>query len=235
MTLREFREAAARMFEEIPAPFREGVEGLVVEAEERRHPGLPGIYTLGECLSESWPDGAGGDGEARSRIVLYYGSFRGLAAEDPGFDWEDELWETILHELLHHREYAAREDGLEVFDWAMDQNFRRLAGLPFDPDFPRAVPTDPDGAVRLESEIFVETTLRPEERLGRFRWREREYTVRVPPGPRPGFVTVRNLANGRLCVVVRRRLPWWQRLRGIPPPLELERRAVPAPAFEEAR
>lgn len=231
MKLREFREMAARMYAEIPERFREGVEGLVVEPGTRQHPSLPGIFTMGECLSESWPDGAGGEGEARSRIVLYHGSFRELARQDAAFDWEEELWETILHELLHHREYAAREDGLEVYDWAVDQNFLRLAGRPFDPEFPRAVPPDPDGAVRLESEIFVEATLEPDERTARFRWREGEYSVRVPAAERSAFVTVRNLAGGRLCVVVRRRRPWWRRLlRPVGAPLDLERRALPAPA-----
>ncbi|MFQ5888596.1 MAG: hypothetical protein ACE5JR_00950 [Gemmatimonadota bacterium] len=229
MTLQEFRTLAARMYEEIPARFREGVEGVLVEPGSRGHPNLPGIFTMGECVSESWPDGVG-EGAALSRIVLYYGSFRELARGDPAFDWKEELWETILHELLHHREYAAHEEGLEVLDWAIDQNFRRLAGRPFDPDFPRAIPPDPDGAVRLESEIFVETSARPRDRESRFWWRDAAYTVRLPPGDRAAFVTVRNLANGRLCVVVRRRRPWWRRLLGGQAgPVELERRALPAP------
>ena len=51
-----------------------------------------------------------------------------IASGDPDFDWEEEIWETLLHELLHHREFAAAEDGLEVYDAAMDENFRRRAG-----------------------------------------------------------------------------------------------------------
>ncbi len=119
----QFVDRAARLFDEIPPEFRAGVDGLVVEPEAARHPSLPGIWTLGECITDDWPDGTGGIGDSRSRIVLYFGSFQELADDDPMFDWEAELWETIMHELLHHREAAAAESGLDVFDWAVDQNF----------------------------------------------------------------------------------------------------------------
>ena len=103
MKLDRFRDRAARMFDEIPPEFRSGVDGLVVEPEATCHPSLSGIWTMGECITEDWPDGTGGIGDTRSRIVLYHGSFRSLAEDDPMFDWDAELWETILHELLHNR------------------------------------------------------------------------------------------------------------------------------------
>ena len=59
---------------------------------------------------------------------LYYGSFRELARLDEDFDWEAELWETLTHEVRHHRESTAGEDALEDLDWAEDENFRRRAG-----------------------------------------------------------------------------------------------------------
>ena len=68
------------------------------------------------------------------------------------------------------------------------------------------------------------------DREVRFEWRERAYTVRVPPEARPAFVQVRNLAKGRLWVVVREARPWWKRLlpTGEGQPVELTRRALPA-------
>lgn len=230
MRLEEFRVRAAEMWEEIPDLLVEGVDSLFVEEHAEPHPGLDGIHTLGECR-DSLSSGYSA-AEIRSDLILYYGSFRALAEQDPAFDWEGELWETILHELLHHREAMAGASGLEDFDWAVEHNHRRYAGEPFDTTFYRAVPPGPDGTYRLESEIFVEVRAPGDEREVRFEWRGREYTLRVPPGARPAFVQVRNLARGRLWVVVRESLPWWRRLlpRGEGEPVELRRRALPASA-----
>lgn len=238
MRLDRFRELAARMWEDIPPPMREGVEALSVEERALPHPGLEEIYTLGECITDEWPTGYGGPGETRSHLVLYHGSFRALAEREEGFDWAGELWETILHELLHHREYAAGQSGLEDFDWAVEQNQRRYAGESFDPTFYRAVPPGPEGSWRLESETFVETTVEPGADEAVFSWRGRSYEVPIPPGEEgPIFVMVRNLAAGRLWAVVRRRRPWWRRVLSPPSPedvIEIERRALPVPAAAEA-
>ncbi|MFQ5678041.1 MAG: hypothetical protein ACE5HP_01120 [Gemmatimonadota bacterium] len=231
MRLERFRERAAEGWEEIPSELREGVQALAVEDVVKPHPGLKGVHTLGECFTEEWPSQYGGQGETRSRLVLYYGSFQALARLDGSFDWERELWETVLHELLHHREAAAGERGLEEYDWAVEQNQRRHAGQSFDPAFYRAVPPGPDGTVRLESDIFVEARM---HRGGeaRFGWRGETYGLRLPRDTRSAFVRVRNLAHGRLWVVVRETRPWWK-VWGAPhprAPVEVECRALPAPA-----
>ncbi len=43
-----FEILASEMWERIPAELKEGVDALVVEAGERGHPSLGGVYTLGE-------------------------------------------------------------------------------------------------------------------------------------------------------------------------------------------
>lgn len=230
-----FRSLAASMWEEIPGAYRAGVEALVVEDQAARHPEMPGIFTMGECVSDHWPSAYSEEGgDVRSRVVLYYGSFRELSRRDPAFDWRGEIWETLLHELLHHREFAAAEEGLEVYDAAVDHNFRRRAGRDFDPEFYRWVPSDADGVVRLESETFVEAAVAPESRRVRFRWRDRRFDVRVPATRDLLFVNPENLAAGRLWVVVRRRGPWWKRLLGLGGTAgdgvrHLRRRALPVP------
>lgn len=220
------------MWDEIPTRLREGIEALSVEAQTMPHPSIEGVFTLGECLTDSWPSGFGGDGEMRSLLVLYHGSFTELADRDATFDWNGELWETILHELLHHREAAAGESGLDELDWAEEQNRLRLAGRPFDPSFYRAVPAASDGVVRLDSELFLEAVIAPRAREARFGWRGRAYSVRVPEDVERAFVEVVNLAGGRLWLVVRRNRPWWRRFGGSASgaPLELRRRALPVPA-----
>ena len=225
-----FRRLAGRMWDEIPVEAREGVEGVTVVDEPLEHPDFPDVYTLGECVTESWPDGYG-EGDVRSELILYHGSFRALADLDSAFDWEEELWETILHELLHHREAAAGQSGLDDFDWAEEQNLLRWEGLAYDPGFYTVVPMGPDGVVRLDSEMFLETTVGPEEVEAGFEWRGRSYTVRVPRDVELAFVGVANLAAGRLCLVVKRRRSPWRRLaRRRAPPVELWRSALPVPA-----
>ncbi len=229
--LEEFRDVAGRMWEEIPPVFRQGVDAVEVRDETVPHPEIGGIYTLGECLSEHWPSAYSEQGgDVRSRVVLYYGSFLALSRVDPAFGWREEIWETLLHELLHHREFAAAEYGLEEYDAAVEENFRRHAGWDFDPDFYRWVPADADGTVRIESEIFVESVVSPGRRDAEFGWRDRRWTVRVPGASEVLFVNPQNLAAGRLWVVVRRRRPWWSRLLGGPSSTDtrhMVRRALP--------
>jgi predicted Zn-dependent protease with MMP-like domain len=227
MALDDFEALAARLWRRIPEELKEGVEALVIEEKELGHPTLGGVYTLGECVTESWPSGYGDD--MRSELVLYYGSFLSLSFEDDAFEWEEEIWETITHELLHHREAAAGESALDDMDWATDQNFLRLAGRPFDPAFYRAIPADSDGIVRLDSETFAEGAIEGGASTAIFTWRGRGFGVHVPGGTATLFVSVRNLAGGRLTVIVPSRASPLRRIlgRGADGFQELSRRALP--------
>src|SRR5712692_2728789 len=57
----------------------------------------------------------------------------GAARLDPDFDWREEAWETLTHELRHHVEWRARAPGLEAYDRAVEANFARQEGERFDP------------------------------------------------------------------------------------------------------
>ena len=137
----------------------------------------------------------------------------------------------MLHELLHHREAAADEAGLDILDWAVDQNYRRLLGLEFDPFFHRSLPPDEEGHVRLEGETFVDVSLGRSERVAIFRWRGGDWSVRVPLEAPLLWARVRNLAGGRLWLIAERRRAWWSRFaRSTHLELwEMDRRALPAP------
>ncbi|HSJ08613.1 MAG TPA: hypothetical protein VK928_01840 [Longimicrobiales bacterium] len=177
MTFDEFERAAYADWERIPEAYLAGVDGLVVERKAVPHPSLPDIYTLGECLTESYPSDFGSADTTRSLVVLYYGSFFRLSRLDPGFDWEGELWETLTHELQHHLESLARDDALGDMDYAADENFRRYEGEPFDPFFYRqGVPED--GWLRVEDEYFLE--LAGSEGELEFEWRGRRYVADAP-------------------------------------------------------
>ncbi len=231
VTPTEFRERASQMLGEIPPEYQAGVDAVIVEDDMVTYAALPGLLTMGECVTEAWPDGLAGS-ETRSKVVLHYGSFRALAEVDPAFDWEGEMWETLLHELLHHREAAASEAGLELFDRAVEQDYLRRLGRSFDATFYRALPRDPDGVIRIESEIFVEAVVSAGAREAVFEWRGESYSVVIPSEGDPLFVSVQNLAGGRLWVVVWRRRTWWARhfVGHGPEPRHIARRALPRPA-----
>jgi hypothetical protein len=214
MTFEDFRAEASRVWEDIPDTYRSGVDGLVVEKKSQRHPSLEEIYTLGECLTESYPSDWGGPDTTRSVLVLYYGSFRKLSELDPDFDWQYEVWETITHELRHHLESLAAEDALEDVDYAMDENFKRLRGDPFDPFFFRSGEPVGPGIYQAERDFFIELEydgeLAPELEVD---WRGRRLIVPVPE--ERGDVAFLQVVEGlerpgeepdhELCVVLVRR------------------------------
>jgi hypothetical protein len=217
MTFDDFEAEASRVWSGIPASYRSGVDALVVERKSQTHPTMPDIYTLGECLTESYPSDWGGPDTTRSVLVLYYGSFRYLSEQDPEFDWDYEVWETITHELRHHLESLASEDALEDVDFAMDENFKRLRGETFDPFFYRAGERIAPGTYQAERELFIELDHVPgAEREVEFHWNGRRAAVPVPA--ETGDVTFIQVVDGldaeflapeyELCVVLVRRQGW---------------------------
>jgi hypothetical protein len=158
MDLDTFARLAHEAFETIPAEFREGVDGLTIRPEKVPHPAHPDVYTLGQCLTESYPSDWSGPDTLRSVLVLYHGSFRALARRDPGFDWEGELWETLTHELRHHLESLANQDDLEGVDYAMEEAFRRADGEDFDPFYYQAGMEIAPGLFQVEYDFFLEQT-----------------------------------------------------------------------------
>ncbi|HSU15672.1 hypothetical protein [Longimicrobium sp.] len=163
MEFKRFERRAREIFDGIPAELRQGVEYVLVERGAVPHPTMPGIYTLGECATGEYDAGGTFSGEVRSGVHLYHGSFRELAKLDPEFDWEEELWETITHEVRHHRESAAGEDALEELDWAEDENFKRRDGRKFEPFFYRAGIPVGERAWEVDGDLFVEREISANE------------------------------------------------------------------------
>lgn len=219
----EFEELAWRYWEEIPEAYKEGIDGLIVERDAMPHPTLPEIYTLGECITEAYPSEFGGPETIRSAVALYYGSFWRLSRSSPDFDWEEELWETLTHELQHHLESLADEDALVAMDYAMDENFKRLEGEPFDPFFYRSGERIADRVYRVERDYFVEYEYGTDVGPGRsveFSWHGVRYRVAVPG--RLGDVCFLWIGEGldagpgaEVSVVLVRRRGFLESMRGI--------------------
>ncbi len=217
MKFGQFEKAARRAFRKIPEEYTSGIDGLSIRREALPHPTFPDVYTLGMCSTESYPSDWQGPETTRSVVALHYGSFRELSRLDPDFDWEDELWETLAHELRHHLESLADRDDLGGVDYAMEESFKRGEGLDFDPCYYQAGEEVAPGVFRVETDFFVEQEW-TEERLARvgevrFRWRGEEYRIEAPD--RLGdahFVWIGGVdaGPGELQLVLVRRRRWWE-------------------------
>jgi hypothetical protein len=219
-----FEAHARQIFEEIPEEYRRGVDGLTVRREAPEHPEMPGVYTLGECLTEEHLSDYGSADTTRSMIALYWGSFRSVARESPDFDWEEEIWETLTHELRHHLESLAGDDALEDVDYASDETFKRFEGDPFDPWYYQYGDEHERGIFQVERAWYVERSLSDADVRGldsvTFQWQGRRY--RIPPPDRLGdvhFVLLRGEPfeeDGRTVeLVLVRRTGWWHSLKRI--------------------
>lgn len=219
MRFEEFERRARAEWERIPEGYRRGVDGLVIERDAAAHATAPDVYTLGECRTESYPSEFDGPDTIRSVVVLYYGSFRRLATLDSDFDWDGELWETLTHELQHHLEALADDEGLIDLDYAVDENFKRQDGRPFDPMFFRAGQPLGDGWYRVERSVFMEVSELEDGRAHRFEWEGRSWRVNIPPTTAPVlFVNVEggmNVDDVELCLVVVRPRSLKERIRAI--------------------
>lgn len=221
MDFESFEREARQVFESIPQRYRDGVDGLTVHRPPLGHPRFAGIFTLGECATESYPSSWEGPETVRSVVHLYWGSFRALADINPGFDWSGEIWETLTHELRHHLESLADRDDLGGVDYAMEQAFQRDKGLDFQPDYYRRGERIGPGVYAAEDDVYIEQQWKPAdfaraERFG-FAWAGRSYEIgdpvelgdfhfiRIVEGiPAPPFIEL----------VLVRKVSWLQRVMG---------------------
>lgn len=150
--LADFRALVQRLAQDIPLDFQGGVVEIEVSPKTVPHPLRGDVYTLGECIPLEW-SGSGAD--LQSRVVLYHGSFQALSRLG-AFDWREEAWETLTHELRHHLEWQADVASLEAYDWAAEQNFARHEGEPFDPVFYRDGEQLGPGAFKVDDDVFLE-------------------------------------------------------------------------------
>jgi hypothetical protein len=198
----------------------EGIAEVTVSPRAVPHPERAEIYTLGECVPLPAGEGESSEG-IQSRIVLYYGSFAALARLQEGFDWREEAWETLSHELRHHLEWRARAPALEAFDRAVEQNFARQDGETFDPLFYLDGEPAGEAAFRVEDDVFLDRIVTEPPSVATVQWRGRSYRVDVPAEVAlPAFLTLDGVAEapaGDLILVLRRKPGLRDLLRPHPP------------------
>ena len=116
LTFEQVGDLMDRIAEEFPpAFFEELTGGIQLEREAKPDPDFPPgeMYIMGEYCTD-WTG---------NFIVLYYGSFAALLADEPDEVWEDELFLTLAHEFTHHLEGRG---GLHALD-DKDAEFLREA------------------------------------------------------------------------------------------------------------
>lgn len=175
MTLADFQALVQRLAKEIPPEFQGGVVDIDVSRHTVPHPLRGDVYTLGECIPLEW-SGSGTD--LQSRVVLYHGSFQALARLGE-FDWREEAWETLTHELRHHLEWQANVASLEAYDWAAEENFARHEDAPFDPVFYRNGEQLAPGVFKVDDDVFLEQGAESGERVS-LTWHGARYDVALP-------------------------------------------------------
>jgi hypothetical protein len=207
MRLSDFEAMVRHLAAEVPVEYLDGVVEIVVSRHALPHPERAEVYTLGECIP--LPAATEEPDAIQSRIVLYYGSFQALAALDPDFDWREEAWETLTHELRHHLEWRARAPDLEALDRAAEHNFARHDGTPFDPQFYRQGERAGSDVYRVENDYFLEQVVEQLPAVARFDWHGKRYEIEVPSDAHlPAFLTVANVEQpppGELVLVLRAR------------------------------
>jgi hypothetical protein len=208
MRLSDFEAMVRRIADEVPAEFMQGIAEVAVSPRAVPHPDRLEIFTLGECIP--LPSGDGGTAEGiQSRVVLYYGSFLALARLQEDFDWREEAWETLTHEVRHHLEWRARAPTLEAFDRAVEQNFARQDGEPFDPLFFLDGEPAGDDAYSVEDDVFLDRVVDTLPESASVQWRGRAYRIPLPTGAElPAFLTLEGVADapeGDLVLVLRRK------------------------------
>lgn len=188
MLLQDFRALVERLAAEVPGEYLEGIVEVEVSPQTVPHPVLAGVYTMGECI----PVETGAE-TVPSRVVLYHGSFQALARDRPDFDWREETWETLTHELRHHLEWRANTAELEAYDWAADQNFRRAEGELFDPVFYLSGERMAEGVYRVEEDVFWDRPVKRSPAGIEVEWHGRRYRASVAEPPLPAYVALEGL------------------------------------------
>ena len=206
MRFADFDAMVRGMSAELPGEYLDGIAEIVVSRDTMPHPVRAEVYTLGECIPLPATDN---DPESiQSRVVLYHGSFQALSQVDPEFDWREEAWETLTHEVRHHLEWRARTPALEALDEAAEANFARQDGEPFDPQFYQGGEEVAPGVFRVEDDYFLELHP-PGGSVVEFGWHGRSWVADLPEGvAAPAFLTVQGLLEpppGDVILVLTRR------------------------------
>ena len=119
-----FERIVEEQLEIIPTQYLEGLQGVHCFEEAKHDPKEPHLVRLGEYLDPGPDQFLDSRVHIGRHVSLYYGSF--LAIAHAGFDWEEQIWDTLTHEIQHHVESKAGDRTL--IEWDKEQMRRFKAG-----------------------------------------------------------------------------------------------------------
>ena len=123
MNYQQFENCLQEMIEIIPEPYFKNLQGVHC-FEERKGDLQQGLVRMGEYLDPGFESFMDSRIHIGRHINIYYGSFLAVAQHNPRFDWEEQLWETLTHELQHHLESQANDQTLIEWDRQQLEKFR---------------------------------------------------------------------------------------------------------------
>jgi hypothetical protein len=103
LDLNAFTRLAGAIADELPSRLLRDLNGGISILPGKKKDGK--YFLMGEYIE---------DPILGRSIFIYYGSFREVLGDAPPGEWEEELRETIVHELRHHVESLAGVDDLSV-------------------------------------------------------------------------------------------------------------------------
>jgi len=103
LDLKTFTRLAGTIADELPSRLLRDLNGGISVLPGKKKDGK--YFLMGEYIE---------DPILGRSIFIYYGSFREVLGDAPQGEWEEELRETIVHELRHHVESLAGVDDLSV-------------------------------------------------------------------------------------------------------------------------
>ncbi len=123
MTYEQFENRLQEMVEIIPESYFKNLQGVHCFIERKGDPER-GLVRMGEYLDPGFESFMDSRIHIGRHINIYYGSFVAVAQYNPNFDWDEQLWETLTHELQHHLESQANDQTLIEWDRQQLEKFR---------------------------------------------------------------------------------------------------------------
>lgn len=103
LDLETFTKLAGAIADELPSRLVRDLNGGISVLPGKKRDGK--YFLMGEYIE---------DPVLGKVIFIHYGSFREILGNAPREEWEEELRETIVHELRHHVESLAGVDDLSI-------------------------------------------------------------------------------------------------------------------------
>jgi hypothetical protein len=125
MNYEQFENRLQEMLEIIPEQYMKNLQGVHCFEERKGDPHERGLVRMGEYLDPGFESFMDSRIHIGRHINIYYGSFQAVAQYNPHFDWDDQLWETLTHELQHHLESQANDQTLIEWDRQQLEKFRK--------------------------------------------------------------------------------------------------------------